>query len=192
LIIGLTGTFAAGKDTVAEYFEHNEGFEHFSTGAVAVEIAKERGIEPTRDNLRELANKLRDEHGPEYLSRQVMEKKAKTDKVVVTGLRQTGEIKYLKSLGNFHLIAVDAPIELRFERMQSRHRPGDPMTIDEMREKEKKEMEGTDANVQNIKKCIDMAQYFIVNDGSIDILNKNAEEIYQQIQTGKKPTPNLG
>ncbi len=192
MIIGLTGTFAAGKDTVAEYFEKNKGFEHFSTGAVAVEIAKNRGIEPTRDNLRELGNALRDEHGPEYLSRQVIEKKAKTDKVVVTGLRQTGEVEYLKSLGNFFLIAVDAPIELRFRRMQSRQRAGDPTTIEEMREKEKKEMNSTDNNAQNIKECMDMANYFIVNDGSIEKLNHNAEKIYQQITSGQKPSSRLG
>lgn len=186
MIIGLTGTFAAGKDTVAEYFEKEKGFEHFSTGAVAVEIAKERGIEPTRDNLRELGNTLRDEFGPEFLSRQVMEKKAKTDKVVVTGLRQPGEVKYLKSLGNFHLVAVDAPIELRFERMRSRHRSGDPSTIDEMREKEKKEMNSTDNNAQKIKECMAMADYYVVNDGSIEKLNDNAEKIYQQITSGQK------
>jgi dephospho-CoA kinase len=181
LIIGLTGTFAAGKDTVAEYFEKEKSFEHFSTGAIVTDIARERGIEPTRDNLRELGNTLRDKYGPDYLSRQAIEKKAKTDKVVITGLRQPGEIKYLQSLGNFYLIAVDAPIELRFERMQERHRPGDPATIDEMREKEKKEMEASGANAQKIKECMTMADYFIVNDTTIKELNKHAEEIYRQI-----------
>jgi dephospho-CoA kinase len=59
MIIGLTGTFAAGKDAIADYIA-KKGFEHFSTGEEVAEIAKEKGIKNTRDNLRELANDLRD------------------------------------------------------------------------------------------------------------------------------------
>ena len=181
MIIGLTGTFAAGKDAVAEHLE-KYGFEHFSTGEEVAEIAREMGIETTRDNLRELANELRDKYGPEYLSRRVIEQKAKTKKIVVTGLRQPGEVKYLMSLPDFHLIAVDAPIELRFERMKSRNRPGDPQTIDAMKKKERKEMESSGKNAQKIHECVEMAQYKIVNDGDFKKLYKKVDDVIGKIQ----------
>ena len=173
MIIGLTGTFAAGKDAIADHLEE-KGFEHFSTGAEVGEIAKEKGIENTRDNLRELANELRDKYGPEFLSRRVIEKKARTNKIVITGLRQPGEIEYLKSLGDFHLIGVDAPVKVRFLRMQERKRPGDPKTLEQMVKKEEKERESKGLNAQKIHECMAMADYLLIND-------KGFEELYQEV-----------
>lgn len=180
MIVGLTGTFAAGKDAVAEYLEE-KGFEHFSTGEEVAEIAREKGIETTRDNLRELANKLRDEFGSEYLSRRIIENKAKTNKIAITGLRQPGEVKYLKSLKDFYLIAVDAPVELRFQRMRERARPGDPETLEAMIEKEKKEMEAKGQNAQKIHECMQMADYTIINDASFEKLHKEVDGALAEI-----------
>jgi dephospho-CoA kinase len=185
MILGITGTFASGKDAVGEYLE-KKGFEHYSTGDEVFAIAQEKGIKPTRDNLRELANKLRDKYGPEYLSRRVMENKVKTDKVVIAGLRQPGEIKYLQKFPNFHLIAVDAPVELRFKRMRKRARPGDPETIEAMIEKERKEMESKGKNAQKIHECAMMADYTIINDGTFKQLNKKVDAILDKIKRRKK------
>jgi len=184
MILGITGTFASGKDAVGEYLE-KKGFEHYSTGDEVFAIAQEKGIEPTRDNLRELANKLRDKYGPEYLSRRIMENKVKTDKVVVAGLRQPGEIKYLQKFPDFYLIAVDAPVELRFKRMRKRARPGDPKTIDAMIEKERKEMESKSKNAQKIHECMMMADYKIINDGTFEQLNKKVDAILDEIKKKK-------
>ena len=181
MIIGLTGTFAAGKDTVAEYLE-TKGFENYSTGDVVREIAQKKGIKLTRDNQRELANKLRDEFGPEFLSREIIEKKAKTDKIAVSGLRQPGEIEYLKGLGDFYLIAVDAPVEARFERMAIRKRKGDPKTLKEMVEKEKKEMESTGDNAQRIHQCMQMADKLVMNEGDRELLHKRVDEALSEFK----------
>lgn len=48
MIIGITGTFAAGKDTVADYLKE-KGFEHFSLGEELTDIANERGLAVSRD-----------------------------------------------------------------------------------------------------------------------------------------------
>lgn len=184
MIIGLTGTFASGKDTIADYLQKS-GFEHFSTGEEVAEIAREKGIEPTRDNMRELANSLRDEFGAEYLSRRVIEQKAKTNMVVVTGLRQPGEVRYLQSLDDFHLIAVDAPVEVRFERMKERARPGDPETLESMIEKEKKEMEHKGKNAQKIHECMEMADFTIANDGTFEDLYKEVDSVIERLRQKK-------
>ncbi len=176
MIIGLTGTFAAGKDTVAEYLI-TKGFEHYSCGDQIREIAEERGIKQSRDTLRELGNELRDNEGSDYLARRIIEHKAQTDNVVISGIRQPGEIEYLKKLGNFHLIAVDAPVELRFQRMKERNREGDPKTIEEMVEKERKEMESAGPNAQRIHECMQMADSLIINDKDKEALDKKVEEV---------------
>ncbi|OQA52159.1 MAG: hypothetical protein BWY43_00614 [candidate division WS2 bacterium ADurb.Bin280] len=173
MIVGITGTFAAGKDAVAEYLEE-KGFEHFSLGHEIVDVAKERGIEPTRDNLRILGNALREEHGSDYLPKRVLEKSTK-ENVAIAGIRQPGEIEYLRNKPDFILIAVDAPIELRFERMKDRAREGDPQTIEELAEKEKKEMESEGKNVQKIHECMELADYKIVNNGTFEDLHKEVD-----------------
>ena len=179
MIIGLTGTFAAGKDTVAEHLE-KKGFEHYSTGDQIREIAEDRGIRQNRDVLRELGNELRDQYGAEYLCRRIIEEKAKSDNVIISGIRQPGEIEYLRKLGNFHLIAVDAPVEVRFERMKLRNREGDPKTIEEMIEKERKEMESAGPNAQRIHECMQMADTLVINDGNKEVLDSKIDGIFRE------------
>lgn len=180
MIIGVTGTFSAGKDTVADYLAE-KGFEHFSLGDEIREIAKERGIEGNRDAQRKLGNDLRDEFGPAYLAQRVIKKKAK-DNVVIAGIRQPAEIEYLETLPDFNLIAVDAPIEIRFQRMQARKRPGDPETLQDLITKEEKEMNSTDKNAQKISECMALADFTIVNDGNMNRLDRDIDEILNKIE----------
>ena len=184
MIIGLTGTFAAGKDTVAEYLGE-KGFEHYSCGDQIREIAAERGLEPTRDVLRELGNELRDTKGSEFLARRIIEQKAKTDKVAISGIRQPGEIKYLRGLGKFYLIAVDAPVEIRFERMSERSREGDPKTLEEMVDKERQEMESASPNAQKIHECMELADALVINDGNREQLDRKVDEVLKKFEEGE-------
>lgn len=175
MIIGLTGTFSSGKDTVADYLE-NKGYEHFSLSDEIRTVAAERGIETTRDNLRELGNSLRDEFGPDYLPKRVLER-AKSDKVLISSIRQPAEIDFLEKKKDFILLAIDAPIKMRFERMKKRARPGDPVTLDELKEKEQKEMESKGENAQKIHECIARADYVIENDGNFEKLYKEVDRV---------------
>ncbi len=175
MIIGITGTFASGKDTVAEYLE-KKGFEHFSLSDEIRKIAADRGIETTRDNLRELGNSLRDEFGPDYLPKRVLQQ-AKTDKILISSIRQPAEALYLKKNKGFVLLGIDAPIELRFERLRLRARPGDPQTLEELKDKEAKEMESKGPNAQKIHECMNMADYKIINDGNFEKLYKEVDDV---------------
>ena len=175
MIIGITGTFASGKDTIADYLE-DKGFEHFSLSGELREIAKEKEIEPTRDNLRYLGNSVRDEFGPDYLPKRVLQR-AKTDRVLISSIRQPAEIEFLKKQKDFFLIGVDAPIELRFERLKKRNRPGDPGTLEELKEKEEKEMQSKGKNCQKLHQCMQMADRTIVNDGNYQELYKEVDRV---------------
>jgi len=46
----------------------------FSFGDLVREIASERGVEPTREKLRDLGVKSREKHGLDYLARKMVEK----------------------------------------------------------------------------------------------------------------------
>jgi len=175
LIIGLTGTFASGKDTVADYLE-KRGFEHFSLSDEIREVAAKRGIEATRDNLRELGNSLRDEFGADYLPKRAL-KKAKSDKILISSIRQPAEINFLRKQKDFILIGINAPIEVRFERLKKRDRFGDPRTLEELKEKEEKEMQSGGKNVQKLHECMESADYVVINDGNFDKLYKEVDRV---------------
>jgi len=173
--VGLTGTFASGKDTVAEYLQ-KMGFEHFSLSDEIRKIAAERGLGISRDELRNLGNDIRSEFGADYLPKRVL-KRAKSAKVLISSIRQPAEIEYLKRRGDFVLIAVDAPVEIRFKRLKKRNRPGDPKTIKELIEKEKKEMQSNGKNAQKLHECMLKADEIIINDGDFKKLYKEVDRV---------------
>lgn len=123
MIIGVTGTLASGKDTVAKYIE-GKGFTHFSLADLLRKLADERGVMRTRDSLRELADQMVSEVGDDYLVAQALEyiKKDPEKNYVVSSIRRPIEIKKLKDFGEFFLIAVDADPKVRYQRSIKRAR----------------------------------------------------------------------
>jgi len=186
MIIGLTGTFAGGKDTVADYLVKEKGFGAYQTGDVVREYVKKRNRPLTRDAQREMANELRKEYGPDFLVNEAI-KRVKEKNKVITGIRQPNEAEYFISTKDAYLFSVDAPMEIRFQRMKERGREGDPINIDELKEKEAKEMfsNSTDKSVQNISYCMKLAQIKIDNSGSKEKLYRKVDKILEEIYVKK-------
>lgn len=166
-IIGLAGTFASGKDTLAHYLVKHHDFLHISTGdMLRQEALKTRGsIE--RPVLHEVADELRRTKGGGLLVELALQtfaaKQQERDDykgVVVSGLRSLGEAKAVKAAGGV-LIFVDAPIELRYERMIARKRDNETkLTLDEFKAQEARELTVEDAgdagfNILGIKAMAD-------------------------------------
>ena len=124
MIIGLTGSYCSGKDTVADYIVKNNGFIHFSLSDEIRLLMKQAGIEPTRENLIVFGTKLRKENGNGVLAKSVMAKFEENKNYCITSIRHSEEVKTFKTLKNFVLVNVDAPQDVRFARMQLRKRPG--------------------------------------------------------------------
>jgi dephospho-CoA kinase len=183
MIIGLTGTFASGKDTIADYLVKEKGFDSYQTGDVVREWVKKEGLELTRDNQREMANKLRSQFGASFLVEEAIKKTHKENKAI-TGIRQPNEAEFFTKTDGAYLIAVDAPIEARFDRIVKRKREGDPITLDELKTKENKEMtnSGDNPNCQNISYCMKMAKFKIDNSGTFEELYKKVDDVLDQIE----------
>lgn len=181
MIIGVTGTLASGKDTVADYLIE-KGFSHFSLSEELRAIARVRGVEETRDNLLTLANQIRDKKGPDFLAKEAFKKiKGKT---VISSIRQPAEIDFLKDkLGNqFKMLGVDAPVKLRFERSLKRARPGDQApTLKDFIAKEKREMI-SDKNAQNIGLCMKKTDLLIQNDKDLATFYRRIEKALNKLE----------
>ncbi len=164
--IGLTGTNGSGKGAAAEYFIQ-KGYVYFSLSDVIREELRKNGIEPTRDNLIRMGNKLRSSGGADFLARKVMEKIK--SKAVIDSIRNPEEVRFLKNQKNFILLAIDADVKLRYERVKKRGRDESAATLQEFIEKEDEE-KTTNPRHQQLHTCLEMADFTVLNEGSLEDL----------------------
>lgn len=181
MIIGITGTFGAGKDTIAQYLTKKKGFGSIGLGDIVREFVKKLHWPNTRDSQREMGNYLRDKYGADFLIKEAIKRIPDKNKVI-PGIRQSVEADYLKHDGGAFLVAVDAPIKKRFYRISLRNRPGDPKSLKELQEKEQKEMfsDPKNPNCQNISYCMKVADFHLDNSGTKKMLYQEIEAILQK------------
>ncbi len=74
------------------------------------------------------------------------------------------------------LLAIDADPHLRYERIKSRKSETDDIDFATFIENEKREMTTSDPNKQNLQKCIQMADFKFINNGSIKELIYQVDE----------------
>jgi len=182
IIIGITGTNGAGKGTIVEYLVEKRGFKHFSARAFLVEEMERRGLENNRDNMVIVANDLRAKNSPSFVADELFKRALESgENCIIESLRTPGEIESLKKKGKFILLAVDAEPRLRYQRVAQRLTSTDDITFEQFLSQEEREMTSNDPNKQNLKKCIESADFLVKNEGTIEELNLEIEEILKII-----------
>lgn len=183
IIIGITGKNGSGKGTIVEYLMGKKGFKHFSARGFIVEEMERRGLENNRDNMVLVGNDLRQKNSPSFVADELFKRAIESGQnCIIESLRTVGEIESLRSKGKFILLAVDAEPKIRYERIIGRFGTTDNISFEKFLADEEREMDSTDTNKQNLKKCIEMADYIVDNNGTIEDLNFKIEEIYDQIK----------
>jgi len=166
-LIGLAGTFAGGKDTLAQYLVREFGYTHVSTGDMVREIARQKYGSIERPILAKTADELRHEKGAGVLVQEAIARHAETDKLIVSGIRSLGEVKTLRDHHGV-LVFVDADPKIRYERMISRQRDSETKLIfAEFLANEQKELHSGDSDADfNIAKIRDTADIILDNSSS--------------------------
>ena len=182
MIIGITGTLGAGKGTVVEYLKQ-KGFTHYSVRDFLVKEIELRGMEKNRDNMLAVANDLRATHGPHHIAEQLVgHAKANmqvSQNAVIESIRSIGEAEHLQEHGAL-LWAVDAPVELRYERITKRASITDQVSFDKFKADEAAEFANTDASKPNLKALIERADKVFINNGTQEELFAQVEEALQK------------
>jgi dephospho-CoA kinase len=182
VIIGITGTLGAGKGTIVDYLVSKKGFLHFSVRAFVTEEIEKRGLEVNRDSMVLVANDLRAKYGPAYMAEALFEKAVITGKnCIIESIRTPGEVEILKQKSTFHLFAVDARPEIRYKRIRVRGSETDKVSYQDFLENEEREMDSLDPNHQNLRKCIELADFVLNNDKSISDLHKQLDSVLKSI-----------
>jgi dCMP deaminase len=174
MLIGLTGRNASGKGEVAKYLE-KKSFYYYSLSDVIRDEVRSHGQPLTRETLIETGNNLRRRFGAAVLAERILEKTENDKHYVIDSIRNPKEVEALRRTKDFKLLRVNAPAELRFERLKQRARAGDPTRFEDFQELEQREMQG-DENSQNLLAVEAMADIEIVNDGHL-------EHLYSQIDS---------
>jgi len=178
-VVSIVGMSGAGKSEVAGIFEEG-GFARVRFGDVTDEEIKKRGLELNEKNERYIRELLRNEYGMAAYAQlnlpRIDSALTGTD-VVIDGLYSWEEYLFLKDYyrGDFYVVAVYTSPRTRYTRLAERLNRG--LTPDEAASRDR-------AEVENINKGgpIAMADYTIINESSLEDLEKDVRRIISSLK----------
>ena len=183
-VIGITGPNGSGKTEVAKALARLD-VSCVRMGDVVWEEVRRRGQKITETNVAKVANELREREGLGAIAKRcipLIKARGKGKRAVaVDGVRGVAEVNEFRRVfgKNFHLIAARAGEQTRYSRISSRVRADDAETREKFREKDQREGDW------GLEKAIALADFTIVNEGTLEELHKKAVKIYKQL-TGEK------
>jgi len=174
-VIGFCGLPGSGKSTAIEAI--SDLGKIITMGDVIRNEAKIRGIDPTGENLGKIANELRDKWGQEIIATKCVEliRTFKNEIIFVDGVRSIIELNVFRKFWKFPLIATVIDEKIRFKRLYKRARSDDPKTIDELRERDKREI------AFGLNSLVEKAEYKIKNTSSIEELQTKTRKIVLEV-----------
>jgi len=188
MIVGVVGKIAAGKTTVARFFEE-KGFCRVSCSDPLIDLLTHNvsdyswipelpeKAEPTRDRLIEFGKYLKETYGEEVLIRLAVDKMRHCENIVIDGVRSEGEIKAVKRLGG-KVIYVEARPEIRFERLMRRKASKDKGIKSFA---DFKAMDDAEERLYHTSELKGLADYVIVNEGTLEELREKVERIIKEV-----------
>jgi len=183
MILGVTGYFCAGKDTLAQFLE-KRGFVHISLSDIIRAEIRSRGQRVTLKRLTDVGNELRRRYGAGVLAVRALRRMNQYTRYVVTSIRHPAEIETLRLRRDFVLVFVDAPQRVRWERSLARARKGDELpTFEEFVAAEKRQLASDDPDAQQLALCREEADLVLRNDGTLEDFQARAIEALREILT---------
>jgi dCTP deaminase len=179
-LVGVVGATKSGKSVVAAFLAE-QGFRHYSMSSIVREMARKRGYKDDIEVLQDLGDELRQQHGKDFLAREVAEliRKDKTEpqRVVITGFKHPAEVEYFKRDDRFRAIAIETTFDVckHFKESESGKLSEEKLT--EFVRQWNRDYESGREVGQHVKGCVVAAHHRIKN---IPKIRGGAESITQE------------
>lgn len=177
MIIGIAGTLGAGKGTVVEYLKER-GFSHYSVSGMFKAILESQGQVARREAYTWLGDSFRELGPAGPIAIQFAMARHEKGNVIIESIHDVPEAEFLKEKGAV-IIGVDAPLELRYERIQGRGSEKDNVSFAEFRNIAAHEEQG--GGKHNINQVMKMADYMITNNGTLEELHEQVDAVLKKI-----------
>lgn len=129
-IIGLVGHIRSGKSSVAQYLCDRYKYSLASNSDLLREIATNLGMDQNRDNLKKLGDSIFSVLGNDTLARFRLSE-TQNFPIIVDGIRYKEEIQLYYQEPSFKLIGIEAPEQVRFERLNKMENQGKDSILSE-------------------------------------------------------------
>lgn len=173
-VLAVVGLPASGKGEVSLIAEEC-GIPVVVMGDVIRQAVRDKGLPMTDENLGAMSRRLREEYGPDALAILTISQIEATGApvVLVDGIRSNTEAAtYRNHFGDFHLLAIEAPFDLRLARLTARARDAsDNLTAEELRSRDGRECGW------GLDKAMALAEYHIENTGTIESFGRQIREL---------------
>lgn len=181
-LVAFVGMSGSGKSVAVDYMTE-KGWPKVYFGGMILKEMERRGIERTAESEKEFREMIREKEGNDWVVRQVIDEvhrliEAGQKQIVLDGVYSWTEYKILRrefpEPGQITFVAIVVPKKLRYKRVAERIER--PFNLQEIRDRDKSEIE-------NLEKGgpIAAADYYVLNDGSVEQMEKKLGEILDEI-----------
>lgn len=168
-ILGTCAYPGSGQDTFANELAKKLNIAVYSMGDVLRDIAKEKKLKPTRENLQQIRQYINENEDRKYIAKSLVSKISNEKKpAIITGIRLLDELSVFSDNFDFKLVFVWAEQDIRSKRVIARGEQKDPKTItgyltQSKKEKQLFEIEELSKKSSCTIDCNDVKEDFIRN-----------------------------
>lgn len=179
-ILAVVGMSGSGKSVAVEFLTQ-KGYPKVYFGGMILKEMERRGIADTPENEKKFREEIREKEGKDWVVKQVVDEvrrliAAGQRRIVLDGLYSWTEYQVLRQAfpGEMIVMAIVLPRKLRYKRVAERQ--DRPFNHQEIVERDRTEIE-------NLEKGgpIAIADYYVLNDGSVQKLHTSIDSILAEI-----------
>ncbi len=170
-ILAICGLPGSGKSTAIDAIKNLGSV--IIMGDIIRNEAKKRKLEPTSENLGKIAKELRLKYGSNIIAEKCVDliNKQHNNIIFIDGLRSMAEVKVFRKHWKFPIIAIVLEEKRRFKRLFERARSDDPKSIDDLKDRDKREIEF------GLEEVLNNADYTIKNDSTKEDLKERIRKL---------------
>ena len=170
-VLAICGLPGAGKSTAIDAIRNLGSV--IIMGDIIRNEAKKRKLEPTSENLGKIARELRLKYGPNVIAEKCVHliNEQHNNIIFIDGLRSMAEVKVFRKHWKFPIIAIVLEEKRRFKRLFERARSDDSKSIDDLKDRDKREIEF------GLEEVLNNADYTIKNDSTKEDLKERIRKL---------------